>query len=87
MTCSHVHVGSACVTVCRGPAMVEAKREPDRVRWCFLCRRHLMHHAVLMAPVGESYYGPHWRLACDGCDEDHADFPGTYRDGPRWEVA
>lgn len=87
MTCTHVHLGGACVDICTGPGMVEGRREDDRVRWCFQCRKHLPHFAVLMVPVGESYYGPHWQLECEGCGEDHADFPGSYRDGPRWDVA
>lgn len=82
MTCTSL----GDVIVCRGPQMVEGRREFDRVRWCFQCRAHLKHDAVLMVPVGESYYGPHWRLACERCDRDCADFPGTYRDGPRWDV-
>lgn len=31
-----------------------------------------------------SYYGPRIELECPRCHRDHADFPGTYRDGPRY---
>lgn len=64
-----------------GPEMREAKREPWEVRWCFRCRRRVMQIAVLMVPIEESYYGPHWSVECEGCGEDHVRFPGT-EDGP-----
>lgn len=70
MTCTHLHVGAACVTVCRTP-MVELRREPDRVRWCFKCRRHLPHDFVLLGDPEPSYYEPTPCYRCSGCGEDH----------------
>lgn len=67
-------------------AVEEYRREPERVRWCFKCREHLLHERVYRRPVDPmSYYGPHVDLECVGCCRDHADFPGTYRDGPRYD--
>lgn len=72
--------------VCRGPEMVERRREHWAIRWCFKCRERLPHEAVLMAPAEPSYYGPHWNVECEGCGEDHVHFPGTW-DGPTLEVS
>lgn len=64
----------------------EYRREPERVRWCFKCRAHLMHELVFYRPTDPmSYYGPHIVCECEGCHEDNADFPGVYRDGPRYD--
>lgn len=74
------------VHVCWGPEMREAKREHWETRWCFKCRRHLKHDAVLMQPTEPSYYGPHWKVECEGCGEDHVWFPGCRPDGPTLEM-
>ena len=61
-----------------GPT-VEIKREVERVRWCFRCRRRLRHVAVLLDDPPErqpSYYEPVWVLRCAGCGKDHTWFPG-----------
>lgn len=69
--------------------MVERKREPRGVAWCFRCRKRLPHDAVLYVqnPADEpSYMGdPYWAVECHGCGEDHVRFPGT-EDGPTLEV-
>ena len=60
--------------------MHEHRREPDQERWCFQCRKRLMHEAVLMVCDDPfSYYGPQWRLECAGCGEDHSVFGGFPR--------
>lgn len=76
------------VVLCTGPAMREAKRELWQTRWCFKCRRRLVHEAVLMVAVDgeEDFYGPHWKARCEGCGEDHVRFPGT-EDGPTLVMA
>ena len=81
-------VVEGAIVVCRGPRMREFRREDWGVHWCFRCRRHLQHEAVLMvAEEGEEdWYGPHWRVECEGCGEDHVRFPGT-EDGPTLEVS
>lgn len=67
--------------------MVEHKRVPWEVRWCFRCRKRLPHEAVLMvAAEGEDdWYGPHWNVECEGCGGEYVRFPGT-ADGPLLEV-
>ena len=76
MTCEHVHVGDACVTIC-GPSGVVVLREEDAgVRWCFGCRAHLSHTDRLKADAEPSYYGPWWVRECSGCGEDRTVFPG-----------
>jgi hypothetical protein len=66
----------------------EVSRKDEKVRWCFKCRKHLMHELVVRTPDDPmSYYGPHAALECVGCHEDNADFPGTFRDGPRYDYA
>lgn len=70
MTCTHVHIGDACVTIC-GSRMVELRRIPNRVRWCFRCRKHLMHDLVLLGDPEPSYYEPTPAFRCHGCNEDH----------------
>ena len=61
-------------------------REREEVRWCFECRKRLLHELVFLRPTDPmSYYGPRIELKCVGCHEDNADFPGTYRDGPRYD--
>jgi hypothetical protein len=62
-----------------GPSVV-IREEPDRARWCFKCRKHLMHTAVLLDDPPErqpSYYEPVWVLRCPCCGGDYTDFPGT----------
>lgn len=87
MTCEHYEN----LVTCRGPAMVEHKRELWKVTWCFKCRKHLKHDAVLMVqdPDTEpSYMGePYWNVECEGCGEDHVQFPGYEPDGPTLEVS
>jgi hypothetical protein len=77
--------------ICWGPPMVERKRELWETRWCFKCRKHLPHDAVLLVqdPATEpSYMGdPRWRVECHGCGGDHVHFPGCQPDGPTLEVA
>lgn len=66
------------IHVHRGPQMREHHREPNAEhRWCFKCRKKLPHEKILMVPVGPGYHGPHWRVECSGCGEDHTRFPGT----------
>ena len=66
----------------------EYHREPESVRWCFKCRKHLLHELVCRRPIDRmSYYGPQADLECVGCHEDNADFPGVYRDGPRYDFS
>lgn len=66
--------------------MIETSRKSERVRWCFKCRKRLPHELVVKVPVDrESYYGPHATIECAGCHDDNADFPGTFRDGPRYD--
>lgn len=74
------------IHICRGPEMREFSRRVWEVRWCVRCRKRLRHVAVFMAPAEPSYYGPHWKVCCAGCGEDHVRFPGT-SDGPTLEVA
>jgi hypothetical protein len=64
-----------------GPGYRERSREPWQTRWCFKCRKRLPHDVVIMEPVEPSYYGPHAKVECAGCGEDHVHFPGTW-DGP-----
>lgn len=67
--------------------MIEKRRMAWETRWCFKCRKRRAHEAVLMVPADLlSYYGPHWKVECEGCGEDHVRFPGT-EDGPTLEVA
>lgn len=73
--------------ICYTP-MTEHSRKPEKERWCFQCRKRLMHDLVVTVPTDErSYYGPSVFIECHGCGEDNADFPGTLRDGPRYEPA
>lgn len=49
--------------------------ELDGVRWCFGCRKHLLHVAELWAEPEPSYYEPHWTLSCSRCHKDKTQFP------------
>lgn len=60
--------------------MVELRRSPDRVRWCFQCRQHHMHDFVLLGDPEPSYYDPTPTYRCHGCNEDHTVFPGRERE-------
>lgn len=72
--------------ITRTPLEEYRPREAERVRWCFKCRKHLLHELVFRRPIDPmSYYGPQIDLECVGCHRDNADFPGTYRDGPRYD--
>jgi hypothetical protein len=57
----------------------ELAREADGVRWCFGCRKHLVHDWVLYGDEGPSYYDPEWICECSGCGKDRTDFPGRVR--------
>lgn len=48
----------------------------ETVRWCFGCRAHLPHDAVLWGDEGPSYYDPVWALECSRCHQDRTTFPG-----------
>ena len=71
-----------------GPSYTLATSPDDRsTRFCFQCREHLPHTWALMDEPPQrqpTYYEPVPVLRCLCCGEDHADFPGTYRDGPRY---
>jgi hypothetical protein len=69
------------------PAMEEVRREHWQTRWCFKCRKRLRQDAVLMAPVEPDYYGPHWKVECEGCGQDHVHVPGCRPNGPTLEMA
>jgi hypothetical protein len=74
--------------VCGGPRCVTAQVADDRLtRFCFRCRKHLRHYWEMVEDGPErqpSSYDPVPVLRCTGCGKDCADFPGTYRDGPRY---
>lgn len=80
MSCTNIAPGQ---WVCRTP-MKELRREPDRIRWCFNCRKHLMHDFVIIATVEPSYYDPIARYDCPQCHQDRTCFPGYER---VWEVS
>ena len=66
----------------------EVWRRDEEVRWCFKCRKRLLHELVCYAPDDPmSYYGPRAVIECVGCHRDNAGFPGVYRDGPRYVMA
>lgn len=71
-----------------GPSYTLATSPDDRpARFCFRCRERLPHTWALLDDPPErqpSYYEAVPVLRCSGCGEDHADFPGIYRDGPRY---
>jgi hypothetical protein len=57
--------------------MKEVRREPDRVRWCFKCRKHLPHDWIVLDTIEPfSYYDPIGRFDCSGCHQEHVLFPG-----------
>lgn len=53
------------------------KEDREEARWCFKCRKRLEGTWQLWAEPPGSYYDPHWAYHCDGCNEDHSNFPGT----------
>jgi hypothetical protein len=58
--------------------MHEHRREDAGIKWCFACRKHLSHTAVLWVcddPL--SYYDPHWSTTCTRCGQNRTNFPGT----------
>lgn len=61
------------IHICPGPSVVIARREDDRpTRWCFRCRKHLVHIRELLDDPPErqpSYYEPIWVRRCSGCHE------------------
>lgn len=71
-----------------GPSCEVAVASDDRLtRFCFKCRKYLPHSWALMDDPPErqpSYYDAVPVLRCARCRRDYADFPGTYRDGPRY---
>lgn len=68
-----------------GPNRTLATCPDDRPwRWCFSCREHLPHSWALIGDVEPSYYEDVPVLRCSRCGHDCADFPGIYRDGPRY---
>lgn len=66
MTCVDIGRGALC-----GGGLQAVRREPDKVRWCFKCRKHLMHDFVVLDYPEPSYYGPLPRFDCPDCHEDH----------------
>lgn len=68
-------------TICRPARIVELSRHPDRVRWCFACRKHLPHDVVVTGepPEVETYYDPNVRYDCSRCHRDRTSFPGCDR--------
>lgn len=66
----------------------EYRREPEEVRWCFGCRKRTQYELIFTRPTDPmSYYGPRIDMRCTECGEDCSDFPGVYRDGPRYDFA
>lgn len=67
--------------------MREVSRKPEQERFAFCCRKRGVFELVVTVPVDEmSYYGPSAHIECPFCLRDCADFPGTYRDGPRYDT-
>lgn len=74
------------VTICTGPTMREATRDPMGVRWCFKCRgRHAFEWVVLSpvidwddeASIGSAMWGPTAHSECGGCGQHGGElFPG-----------
>ena len=54
------------------------RREPAGARWCFGCRKRLLHEDVLIGdpPEAMSYYEPTWSRICSSCGRDRTAFPG-----------
>lgn len=45
-------------------------------RWCFNCRKRLLHTYMMFEPKQPSYYGPNFWWQCPRCHEEHVLFPG-----------
>lgn len=76
-------VSTGDLHICYGPEMEETFRKFDSERWCFKCRKRLKHFVVRLWPKEPSYYGPHTKMECEGCKEEHDQFPGC--EFYRWE--
>jgi hypothetical protein len=64
------------VSIC-GTRMVEHRRTPEGVKWCFHCRKRHEFWWVVMVPDGPSYYGP--SAGMEGVTGECSDlFPGRY---------
>lgn len=66
----------AVLHICRGPRD-ELARKSAGVKFCFKCRKHLVHDLVVMGDEEPSYYEPVASCRCSRCGEDHTRFPGT----------
>jgi len=44
-----------------------------RKKWCYKCRKRLVHHKVTIVWGGEAgnWYEPEHKLCCDGCGGEH----------------
>ena len=78
------------VTICHGPRMREAHRDPMGLKWCFKCRYRHEFTWIVMAPVVDwddeasvyaAMWGPTAHSECGGCGKHGGElFPG-------WEYA
>jgi hypothetical protein len=68
------------LTICRGPAMREIRRDDLGERWCFGCRARRPFVFIVSAPVEPSYYGPSGGIECDRGHYDGDLFPGRSRE-------
>ena len=87
MSCESYNGGT--LHICRGPAMEEVRRRPDREAWCFICRKRRQFERVVTAPVMPKkptkhnlpWYGPSTHIECGTCKTWDGDcFPGSGRD-------
>lgn len=69
------------IHICGDGPHKEIVRWQDGARYCFKCRKQRDFEYVVMAPVGDSWYGPISRVECSVCKTVDGDcFPGTYRE-------
>lgn len=69
---------SGAIHICPGPTV--SIREGTQERWCFGCRKRLIHTWQLLSDPPErqpSYYEPTWICRCSRCKFDRTDFPGS----------
>jgi hypothetical protein len=62
--------------MCGGYDRKEKTRFID-AKWCFHCRKRLIHTWVVFFPEPMSYYGPTAKWECAKCGKDETGFPGT----------
>ena len=66
-----------CTGAICAPKTERMESKQRRVAWCFNCRKRLTHKLVILYA---EWWGATPKWECEGCGQDHMDFPGTVRE-------